>query len=267
MKKIIFTDLDGTLLNYDYSFDAAIPVLEVLKEKKIPIIFCTAKTFAENEYYQKKMKIKDPFIVENGGAIFIPKNYFSFSFECKKKNNYFIIELGETYEKLRNCLEKIRKQTGFKITGFGDMTIKEVAQDTHLSLYLANLAKKKHYNESFIFNEPKEKEQILSEKITDMGFALTHGGRYFNIHSKNSDKGKAVKILSGLFKKKYGKIKTIGIGDSANDVPMLNQVDFPAIVQNKKKQWIDTDIPNIYKEKTQATKAWGKIIKKLLNIA
>ena len=52
MKQVLFTDLDGTLLDlFDYSYDAALPALEFLKKRKIPVIVCTAKTLAENEYY------------------------------------------------------------------------------------------------------------------------------------------------------------------------------------------------------------------------
>ena len=78
-KIIVFTDLDGTMIDRDtYSFEIALPLLKELKKSKIPVIFCTAKTKKENEYYQKKLKVECPFIVENGGAIFIPKNYFSY---------------------------------------------------------------------------------------------------------------------------------------------------------------------------------------------
>jgi mannosyl-3-phosphoglycerate phosphatase len=40
MKKIVvFTDLDGTLLDYyTYSFEKAMPALQLLKEREIPLI-------------------------------------------------------------------------------------------------------------------------------------------------------------------------------------------------------------------------------------
>ena len=239
MKKIVFTDLDGTLLDgFSYSFKKALPYLKILKEKKIPVIFCTCKTQTENEYFQKELRNNAPFIAENGGAIFLPKNYFSFSFPYSKPSkNYFIIELSEPYKKLKAILNKIKKETKFKIKGFGDMSAKEVAKDSGLSLEMAKLAKKKNYNESFKFQESAEKEKILFEKIKKAGFNFTHGGRYYNIFGKNADKGKAVKILAKLFKKEFGKIKTIGIGDSLNDLSMLKVVDVPILVKNKNGIW------------------------------
>lgn len=265
MKKVLFTDLDGTLLDFfDYSYDTAIPVLEALKKRNIPIVFCTAKTLAENEYYRKEMGIGDPFIVDNGGAIFIPRNYFSFSFDSKFKDGYCVVELGASYNVLRAALNEIREETGFKITGFGDMTVDEVAKDANFSVAKAELAKAKAYNESFIFDEAKDKEAILFEKIREKGFSFTHGGRYYNIHGKNASKGNAVKILTQLFKRKYGVLKTIGVGDSTNDIPMLKAVEQPAIVKNKKGTWLDLSLPGLYKADGTGPEGWVEVVEKFI---
>ncbi len=263
MRQVLFTDLDGTMLDlYDYTYDAALPALDAVKRKGIPVVFCTAKTLAENEYYRAEMGLKDPFIVENGGAIFIPDDYFSFEFECKKTGGYCVVELGAFYSELRKALTEIREETGFKITGFGDMTAEEVAADANLSVEQAKRAKAKHYNESFIFDEPKDKEAILFDKISAKGFSYTHGGRYYGIHGKNADKGKAVKILTKLFTQEYGAVKTIGIGDSMNDIPMLKVVDQPAAVRNKKGGWLDISLPNLYKAKGEGPVGWVEVVEK-----
>jgi len=267
MKTIIFTDLDGTLLDpFTYSPKKAEPILKILKQKKIPVIFCTCKTQAENEYYQKKLKIKDPFIVENGGAIFIPKKYFSFSFPYDKSSkDHFIIELGVDYKKIRKGLEKIKKQTKLKIRGFGDMTVEEVAKDTGLSLKMAEMAKQKKYNESFKFEEPREAAKILFKKIKESGFNGSHGGRYYNIFGKNTDKGKAVKVLRKLFKKEFKEVKTIGLGDGLNDFSMLKVVDIPVLVQDKIGIWNPhVKSPRFHKIKGIGPKGWTRAINKFV---
>ena len=265
MKQVLFTDLDGTMLDlYDYSYDAALPALEALKTRKIPVVFCTAKTLVENEYYRKELGIDDPFIVENGGAIFVPENYFSFGFECKKRGDYCVVEFGALYGELRDALRAIREETGFKITGFGDMTAEEVAADANLSVEMAKLAKQKEYNESFIFDEPESEAAVLFEKIKEKGFAVTHGGRYYNIHGKNADKGKAVRTLTELFKREYGEVKTSGVGDSMNDISMLNAVEQPAVVKNKKGAWLDISLPGLYKAKGEGPEGWAEVVEKLL---
>jgi mannosyl-3-phosphoglycerate phosphatase len=267
MKKVLFTDLDGTLLDlHDYSYEPALPAIELVKRHQVPIIFCTAKTLAENEYYHELLGVHDPFIVDNGGAIFVPEQYFSFEFEAANQGKYRVIELGASYNELRAALQAIRAETGFRITGFGDMTVEEVAEDANLTLEQAARAKRKSYNESFIFDEPAEREAELVTKIEAKGFAVTHGGRYYNIHGKNADKGQAVRRLTELFKREYGTVLTIGVGDSRNDIPMLQAVDQPAVVRNKKGGWLELGVPNLYRAEGEGPNGWVEVVRKFISV-
>ncbi len=235
MQYIIYTDMDGTLIDEKYSYEAAKETIEELIKREIPIVFCTSKTRKEIDVYRSQLRIKDPFISENGGAIFIESNYFefdySYDYELPSEDNHKIkvIELGTKYEELRRKLKEVEEESEgrFKIIGFGDMSAGEVAMDSGLSLREAELSKMREYDEAFKVIAG-EKERIF-EKIEEKGLHFTIGGRYCHILGDN-DKGKAVKILNALYKKKYVEIKTIGLGDSLNDLPMLRSVDIPVLV-------------------------------------
>ena len=55
-----------------------------------------------------------------------------------------------------------------------------------------------------------------------------------------NDKGKAVNLLRNLFKNKYhDNVTFFGIGDSANDAPMLNLMDVPILVQRPDSSWLN----------------------------
>lgn len=135
-KVVVFTDLDGTLLDCaTYSYAPAEPALELLRRKKIPVVFCSAKTRAEQEVYRDELSIYDPFIVENGGAIFIGQGYFPFTFDYDKTwGGYLVIELGSPYQEIRRLLEEMRSDTGTNFKGFGDMSMEEVVIETGLPL-------------------------------------------------------------------------------------------------------------------------------------
>jgi len=236
MQKIIFTDLDGTLLDNDtYSFEKAKESLRIIKKNKIPLIFCTSKTKAEIEYYREKIDNKDPFISENGGAIFIPKNYFKFKFNFDEKNkNYFIIELGIDYSKLQEVIKKI-KRNNIKISNFGDMTTNEISKITNLPIKNAKFAKMRYYDEPFILHD-KDKEKALLKIIKKNKLNCTKGTRFYHLIG-NSDKGKAVRVLINLFKRKYRNIATYGFGDSKNDFEMLNSVDNAYLVMKRDRKY------------------------------
>ncbi len=229
--KIIFTDLDGTLLDHDtYSYAEAEEALALVREQGIPLVICTSKTRAEIEQYRDELNLCHPFISENGGGIFIPGETFSFSFEYARKiDGYKVIELGTRYSILRQAVADFRLR-GLEIKGFGDMTAEELAEEAGLPVAQARLAKQREYDEAFrlIRGDPEELISLIREK----GLNHTRGGRYWHLMGK-SDKGTAVKILFGLFEKKFGDVFTVGIGDSENDFPMLDSVSRPYLVMRK----------------------------------
>ena len=75
---IIFTDMDGSLLDHDtYSHQPADELLAWLRNNQIPVIPCTSKTRAEMLVLREELANTHPFVVENGAAIYMPRAYFS----------------------------------------------------------------------------------------------------------------------------------------------------------------------------------------------
>ena len=233
VKRVVFSDLDGCLLDKNnYKFDKAEQALNILKEQKIPLILVSSKTRAEIDFYRKKLGNKHPFISENGGGIFIPKNYFSKENFGKLIGEYNLIKLGIDYKKLIEVLEKIGKKINIK--GFSKMSVKELSKNSGLSLKEAKLAKKREFDEAFIL-ENKKDYKMLIKLIHKYRLNLTKGGRYYHILG-NNDKGKAVKILIDFYKREYKDILSIGLGDAENDKPMLKTVDKGFLIKSS-KEW------------------------------
>jgi len=243
MQLIIFTNLDGALLNEDYSYENVKANIEKLKKKKIPIIICTSKTRGEIEIYTNELGIEDPFISENGGAIFIPKDYFSFPLE-KEEGGYNIIELGTPSESLKDVISKIKKV--YDIECFHEMTPEELARDAGLPLERAVKAQQREYDIAFKINDIGVEENIKN-LIKESRFQFVKGARYCHLLG-NNDKGKAVRILCDLLRKKYGDIKTMAIGASPNDFPMLDVVDRPYLVRDRNDRY----------SSEKYIKAWGR---------
>ena len=264
-KQIIFSDLDGTLLDRTtYSYDKALPTIEYLRERGVPIVFCSAKTRVEQEVYQHKLKVFHPFIVENGGAIFIPTNYFSFSFDFQKTlQDYLVIELGTPYEQIRKSLDKIRQESKLQFKGYGDMSIEEIADVTGLDEESARLARSREYTETIMFDAADEEVEKALEKIKQAGLDYAHGGRFYEVMAGN-DKGKATSILTGLYRRQWDKVSTIGIGDSLNDLPMLETVDSPVLVQQPEGTWEQINIPQLYKIEGIGPEGWTRAVRELV---
>ena len=238
IKIIVFADLDGSLLNDKYEYDQIEPIIHQLLSLRVSIVFASSKTRNEIEFYRNKWQIADPFIIENGSAILIPENYFGIHYESTRRVlGYNIIELGTAYCIIREKLDVVRNRTGANIVGFGDWTAEEIAKDSGLPLYLAQLAKKREYSEPFKILDGIEKEVLVA--IIEEGLCYTKGGTYLHALG-NCDKGKATSILEKLYLQQFKRIFSIGVGDSANDLTMLKIVDKPFFVNktaDKKAVW------------------------------
>jgi mannosyl-3-phosphoglycerate phosphatase len=228
VKSVVFADLDGTFLNDKYDYSDTKPIVNQLSALGGSIVFCSSKTRNEIEFYRKAVGVNEPFIAENGGAIFIPRNYFTFDFACEKTDEYDVIRLGVSYQTLRQKLAKIREKTGAYIMGFGDMTLEELAFDTGLPLDLATLAQRREHDEPFSILEGN-KGHVL-KAIRHEGLHCTRGGRYFHLTGDN-DKGKAIHILKSLYTQMFSNIHTYAVGDGPNDLPMLKAVDKPFFIR------------------------------------
>ncbi|MEM9265877.1 MAG: HAD-IIB family hydrolase, partial [Cyanobacteria bacterium P01_F01_bin.13] len=226
--------LDGTLLNGEtYDYAATVPIIQQLKALKIPVIPVTSKTRAEVSTLRKDVGLTDPFVTENGSGIFVEINHNPFNEPLgEQEDGYFIVNLGCPYVQARAGLRAISMDLRRSLYGFGDMTIDRLQKCTGLSAKDAKEAKEREFSEPFITprNIPSER---LVEIIDSFGFKVVVGDRFSHLIGPNAGKGNAVKRLVALYQSilpSEETIVTIGLGNSPNDLDMLEHVDHPIVL-------------------------------------
>ncbi len=229
---VIFTDLDGTLLDRDtYSWEAARPALDRLRRRGVPWVLVTSKTRAEVEYWRRCLGNEHPFIVENGGAAFFPLGYFPFAvIGGKRRGAYECVEWGTRYEQLIADLQRASQRSQCRVRGFHEMAPEEVAGLCDLPIEQAVLAKQREYDEPFVILDP-DRAGALASAIEDQGRQWTCGGRFWHILGEN-DKAMAVEALAALFKRGNAPVRTIGLGDALNDASFLNVVSASVLIRS-----------------------------------
>jgi len=231
---VVFTDLDGTLLEHDtYSYIPATEALGLLERRRIPLILCSSKTRAEIELLRLDLRLPHPFISENGGAVFLPRGYFPFELnDTRQIEGYEVIEFGVPYRQLVGTLHRVANQLGIQVVGFSDMSIEEVARDCNLPVLEARLAKLREYDEPFrLLDSNPAVQSRLFKALHSAGLRCTRGGRYHHATGV-ADKGLAIRKLRSLYVQEWGKVVTVGLGDSLNDLALLQEVDIPIIIRN-----------------------------------
>jgi mannosyl-3-phosphoglycerate phosphatase len=251
-KTVVFSDIDGTLIDiFTRNYGKSKELVKKLEESSIPVVLCSSKTWAEQDMIRKDLGLEgEPFIIENGGAVIIPDGYFEGDGRTdddlqhhgviRVVDGYRVIELGRSSAEIRKGLQHVRRKTGTAFKGVSDLSIEELAKIVGMTHDDAERMSKRQYGETILEIDKTEKvqfEQVLSEE----GLQVIHGSRYFDVTAGN-DKGKAVRILMDLYRKKLGDDTIfIGIGDSPNDIPMLKLTDVAILVQKHDGTWTEVD--------------------------
>jgi mannosyl-3-phosphoglycerate phosphatase len=261
---VVFTDLDGTLLDHHtYGWTAAGPALQRLEHTGTPCVFVTSKTRAEVEFWRTAMANTHPFIVENGAAAFVPAGYFPGDIPGSvRRGDYVVLEWGTPYPQLGATLDEAAESCRCRIARFGAMSVAEIAADSALSLEQAYLAKQREYDEPFRILDPDQKNALTAE-IERRGLRWTEGGRYFHV-TGNNDKAVAVRAVTDLYRSNFSEVTTIGLGDGPNDLPFLEAVDRPVIIRSRSLQLLSKQLPHAIVTSRSGPEGWNETILELV---
>lgn len=267
---LIFSDLDGSLLDATtYSYAAATDALAAIQQRGATLILVSSKTRAEMEPIRRSLGNHHSFIVENGGAVYIPNGTFPFPLEeAIARGAYQVVQLGTPYAQLRTALQDIRQELGSALRGFGDLRLEEVIRLTGLSAADGRLAMQREYDEPFVVDGEAIAWKDLLGAANSRGLRCTRGGRFYHLMGAN-DKGIASRRLIGCYERLVRKeghtLVTVGLGDSLNDLPMLEVVDYPILVRKPNGSYDqEVQLPRLIHADGVGSVGWNRSLLDLL---
>ncbi|MFD2165496.1 HAD-IIB family hydrolase [Thalassotalea euphylliae] len=268
---IIFTDLDGTLLDhYTYSFEAALPVIAQLKVNDIPVVATTSKTVQEVINIYEAIGINGPFIVENGAAVYLPKQLFNKQpQDTTEQPHFWVKSFSRSRETFINVVEQLSNSFGEKFRSFYQMTSADIAEVTGLTVPQAKLASQRQFGEPVLWlGTDKEKHQFVASAKA-LGANVLLGGRFIHICDA-CDKGKALNWLAGEYQHllKLPYVTAIALGDSGNDIAMLEAADIAVQIKSPTHSFprLDTDRTRfIFQTKGYGPVGWAESLNFILN--
>ena len=150
---VIYTDLDGTLLDHHtYSFEEALETVHALRDRGIPIVPCTSKTRAETAELMHAAGLFGPMIVENGAAIWVPGDWgLSRPLAATGTSEAWCHSLGPSRGMIRRQLAILSVEWGNRYQSLCDLSDKQVMAITGLDAESAVRAKDRHYCETLVW--------------------------------------------------------------------------------------------------------------------
>ena len=267
---MVFTDLDGTLLEREgYSYAPALPALDLLKRRKIPLVLNSSKTVAEILALRTELDNKHPLVVENGAAVILPRYYFEDleNLELLNKvdtNNdaYCIKRFSHPHGQILEALGEA-KALGFQFEGFSDWSAAQLSALCGLPEANAAMAKQRIGSEPLLFEGDLAS---FIEFLATKQLRAVQGGRFLHVMG-HYDKASGVNWLLEAYRKQFNPqlVKSVALGDSHNDEGMLNTVDVPIVIKSPHSEQIILTHPKRARfSSAQGPTGWNEELLKLL---
>jgi mannosyl-3-phosphoglycerate phosphatase len=233
---VIYTDLDGTLLDHHtYSFDAARSTIAALSERGIPVIPCTSKTRSETAKLMEALGLDGPMIVENGAAIWVPKDWgLDRPENADDDGDAWGHSFGPSRGVIRRQLAILNIEWGNRYQSLCDLSDKQVAAVTGLDLDSAARAKQRQHSETLVWLGTPADRKAFAAHVQALDMHCVQGGRFVHVLASGG-KAEAVSWLHNKIRKERCDLelaRSLSAGDAENDVEMLEVTDLALLVRS-----------------------------------
>ena len=236
MRYIVVTDLDGTLLDHHtYKFTPANKAIAELQQRQIPIILNSSKTQTEISAIRTQLDNYEPFVCENGGVLC----GIGSQLNDAPDQQYLGIPRHQFLGKLR----LLKAQLNLNYESFAEATVDDVMDWTGLTRSEAQQAMQREATEPILWHDTEVALDTFRQQLETLELQCVKGGRFYHvmgIFNKASCFPALRKHYSQLDPEA---VKIIALGDSQNDLPMLEQADLAVVIPSTKgiKLQLDRD--------------------------
>jgi len=263
---IIFTDLDGSLLDSEsYSASPADTLFGLLDSHGIPVIFNSSKTFPEMIKIRRLTDNHQPFVVENGSAVYVPLDHeIAVAEGLESVDGYRRYVLGQERQQIQSFLRSM--QAEFRFRPLTEMSAAECIEVTGLTRADVLMAQTREFSEPLLWHDNEDALNTLATKTAAAGFHLVIGGRFVHLMG-STDKNLAQCWLVNQMRLIHGKdFKVMALGDSENDAQMLADADYPVLIRSDKHRFPEIKTKaSLYRTTRIGPSGWHEAVRRIFS--
>ncbi len=260
---LIFTDLDGTLLDHhSYSAKPADGLIRQLRDLSVASVMpTTSKTRSELQALQQSIPINDAIsVTENGSVIYAPDGR-SFTDEQRAQT----IIMGVEYTKLLDQINALPQHLRQHVTGFADMSMDALVEATELTVDEAQRAKEREATEPFIWSGPDRAYDELEAIMAGADISIQRGGRFYHFTGQATKEQAMKRVISAFVERQpETNFLSIALGDGPNDLGMIEAADVGVIMPNQDGVTITSSRPHVRVAAVPGPRGWVSTIVEIL---
>ncbi|MGJ8651569.1 MAG: HAD-IIB family hydrolase [Opitutaceae bacterium] len=259
-KLLVVTDLDGSLLDDNYSWNAALPALKRLRQLKIPLVLNSSKTVSEMRDMVEALGIQSPVVAENGGLLAVHEDsgFFEKGRVLTRAGDYLIETTGLSRDFILSKAHALRATEDYQFAGFSDWSIEQVREYTGLSPVGARRSKSRHATEPILWQDTPERFAAFEDALAKDGIRILEGGRFLHLMGQE-DKADGMKSAVALYQKQMPSVEwvVVALGDSQNDCAMLEAADIAVVIPHADGPHITPNAPRVVNASAPSTVGWN----------
>ncbi len=215
---IVFTDLDGTLLELDGRIcPEARTALARLGDLAVPVCPVTSKTIAELGPLLGRLGLSSPATFENGAGILFPGGSAQL---CDRAVPAWV---------LKQIATTVRDKTQAPLRTLWELTDAELHLLTGLPVSYLPAVRQRLATAPLLIEEAWD-HAITGALPTERALTVVRGNRFLHLQGSH-DKGTAVSRLLTAVAHPAGSV--VACGDSPNDIPMLAVADMKIVIPSE----------------------------------
>ena len=225
------------------------------------IVALTSKTYSEVINLYKLNNIRFPFSTENGATFFVPKSNNKQDLVFKQ----IINKNATTSDKIIRKIDSLPINSKKNIVFIKDLSFDKQMKITKLKMQELEYFNRRNFSVSIIWKGSNYSLFSLKKYLKRLKLQATFGGKMINISGVHN-KLDALIYFKQLYLKNLNMEKciTVSIGDSQNDVEILNYSDYSGIVIRKDKGKIKLiKNHNVFISSKPAPEGWVQLLSKI----